>query len=170
MYVAITTCAILRHPYGTEQTASFESLTEEVFRVSDKASGLVARAVYHDERDDLEDTERDWGPWGPLALPRFCADEVTFPYRAAQSLTVWESLEAVKAFSYGRGGLHSTALRRRREWFIKTDWPTYCLWWVSPSHQVTWVEGVNNLDFLHQNGSSERAFTFDAPFYPGKQG
>lgn len=164
MNIAISTCAILREPYGTPRSDSFEIMTAEVFSAADSQPGLISRADYHDDRVDLTEFERDWGPWGEFALPKFCASEVTEPYRAAQSLTVWKDLESVREFTYK--GLHQSALRKRRDWFLRTPWPTYCLWWVKPEHHVTWSEAADRLDHLNDYGDTPSSFSFIFPYGP----
>ncbi len=78
------------------------------------------------------------------------------------TLSLWDSLEAVAAYSYS--GLHAEALARREEWFLKGPWPSYVAGWVAEDHRPRWSEGTERLDHLHAHGSTPRAFAFREPF------
>lgn len=163
MHVALITCAILRSANGPEQAARFRAHADEIFRVGESAPGVVARAVHDGDRGDLEPGLRDWGPWGSYADPDLSLTEAEEPYRAVQTLSVWEGYPAVKRFAYER--LHRPASRGAdTETFLHRPWPNYCLWWVDSGHQVTWTEAASRLDYLHTQGNTPVAFTFHLPF------
>jgi hypothetical protein len=44
------------------------------------------------------------------------------------NLSVWESLEALRAFTYRSD--HTSVLTRRKEWFERLDRPHLALWWT----------------------------------------
>lgn len=74
------------------------------------------------------------------------------------NLSVWESVEALRAFTYR--GQHTSVLTRRREWFDKIDRPHLAMWWTKAGSQPTAMEGLARLDHLHRHGPTEFAFTF----------
>ena len=51
------------------------------------------------------------------------------------NLSVWESIEALRAFAY-TAPEHKAVLRRRREWFESID-PYLVLWWIPAGHIPT---------------------------------
>jgi hypothetical protein len=78
------------------------------------------------------------------------------------NLSVWESVEALRAFTYR--GDHTAVLTRRKEWFDKLDRPHLALWWTPAGSHPTAAEGLARLDHLHRHGPTEHAFTFTKPF------
>ena len=75
------------------------------------------------------------------------------------NLSVWESVEALRAFTYR--GQHTSVLTRRKEWFDKLDRPHLALWWTRAGSRPTAAEGLARLDHLHRHGPTEHAFTFN---------
>ena len=78
------------------------------------------------------------------------------------NLSVWESVEALREFSYR--GQHTAVLARRKDWFEKLDRPHLALWWTRAGSRPTAAEGLARLDHLHRHGPTEHAFTFTKPF------
>jgi hypothetical protein len=78
------------------------------------------------------------------------------------TMSVWESIESLRAFSYQSG--HLDYLRRRREWFLPHGLPAaLVLWWVPAGHIPTVAEGCERLDLVAA-GPSPAAFTFRQTF------
>jgi Domain of unknown function (DUF3291) len=80
--------------------------------------------------------------------------------RIAINLSVWESPEDLRLYVYK--SLHAEVLRQRKEWFEKFDGMYYALWWVPRGHTPSMEEAMERLDYLRNNGASERAFSFTA--------
>lgn len=80
------------------------------------------------------------------------------------NMSVWESVEALKEFTYKSG--HSEPLRMRRDWFEKYSGPSVAMWWVPVGHTPTVQEARERLELLEANGPTARAFTFARPFLP----
>ena len=80
------------------------------------------------------------------------------------NLTVWETIEALRAFAYRSD--HVEYLRRRREWFEPLDGPSLVLWWVPAGHRPTVDEARDRLDRLAADGPSPAAFTLKTTFPP----
>jgi Domain of unknown function (DUF3291) len=170
--IAISTCAVLRHPYDHPTIEPFEELTTRVYVAAEPHPAFVCRADNADDWAGLAEPGRDWGRWGQPALPaRYAAEFGDGPYRAAQTLSIWRDLDGVRDFVYS--GLHVTALRRRHEWFQPVGWPTYVVWWVD-GVLPTWQDAAHRFDLLAQHGPSAQAFDlrhpFDAPGPPGTSG
>ncbi|MEX1109705.1 MAG: DUF3291 domain-containing protein [Dongiaceae bacterium] len=78
------------------------------------------------------------------------------------NLTVWESNEALRDFTYRSA--HKSVLGRRTDWFEKLDGPYLALWWLAAGAVPTAAEGIARLDHLTRHGPGEHAFTFAQPF------
>jgi hypothetical protein len=78
------------------------------------------------------------------------------------NMSVWESLEALKAYVYK--SQHVGFLRDRKRWFQKMDQPHYCLWWVPEGHIPTVAEGRERMEHYQQHGATPHAFWFSEWF------
>jgi Domain of unknown function (DUF3291) len=161
--LVLTTFAIMKGPYGDPQVRGFEALTPAVFREAERSPGFIARAREIDDNDHLTNFERDWGAWGPFAVPSFYDGGFdTATDTRASTISMWVSIEAVRNFVVN--GLHHKALRQREKWFRKPEWPTYAMWWVADDHTPNWPEAVERLERLHVHGPSAFAFTFEQAY------
>jgi heme-degrading monooxygenase HmoA len=79
------------------------------------------------------------------------------------NMSVWESIEALKAFTYN--SQHSHLFRDRKKWFGKMEVPHYCLWWLPTGHRPTLSEGRTRLECYQRYGSTPEAFWF-SEWYP----
>ena len=80
------------------------------------------------------------------------------------NMSVWSSIEALRAFTYSTA--HVDVLRRRREWFERLATAHLVLWWVPAGHIPTIDEALDRLDRLRRDGPTPSAFTFRTPFEP----
>jgi hypothetical protein len=78
------------------------------------------------------------------------------------NLSVWESLETLREFTFRSG--HLDILRRRREWFRPLGDAYAVAWWVPAGHIPTVEEAGERLDLLRRKGPTPEAFTFRDPF------
>jgi uncharacterized protein DUF3291 len=151
--LAFMTLGVLKKPVGHAEVQGFVDRLASVYAAADGSIGFFARSVR-----DVKTWEHSWGP---VVRPRCTPPELALD-QLAMTLSLWNSLEAVAAYSYS--GLHAEALARREEWFLKGPWPSYVAWWVSEDHRPRWSEGTDRLDHLHTQGSSPQAFHFREPF------
>jgi heme-degrading monooxygenase HmoA len=86
--------------------------------------------------------------------------------RVIVNMSVWESMEALKDFTYR--ARHLEVFRQRREWFEKMDLPHYCLWWVPVGHRPSVAEGRERLELYQKNGSTPDSFWF-SEWYPAPE-
>ena len=77
------------------------------------------------------------------------------------NLTVWESIEALRRFTYRSE--HVDFVRRRHEWFEPLS-PYLVLWWIPAGHIPTITECKARMEDLRNNGPNPRAFTLSKPF------
>ena len=78
------------------------------------------------------------------------------------NLTVWESIEALHAFSYG--GDHARVYAARKQWFEPLDVPSLALWWIEAGHTPTVEEAKERLELLAEHGPTTAAFHFKRHF------
>jgi hypothetical protein len=163
-HLAFMTFSILRAPYGNAIVQDFDDRTPGAFAEAEKTDGFIDRARPVEDVPWMTNFQKDWGRWGPFAVPRFYLGGTTAGHTyQAQTLSVWRDLRAVWMFAY-RGPIHSRALRDREDWFGPQNWPIYCAWWIDVGHQATWPEACARLEHLHDHGPTPTSFTLKVPF------
>lgn len=78
------------------------------------------------------------------------------------NVSVWESIEALQAFSYA--GRHLAVLQDRQRWFERMDRAHLALWWIPRGSTPTLEQARDRLRLLDARGPSVEAFTFRRPF------
>ena len=135
-------------PLDSPVMADFVAQLGEINALADAAPGFVWRLQTED---------------GDATAVRPYGDEIIV------NMSVWESLEALRAYVY-RGG-HVEVMRRRREWFSRLAESYLVLWWVPAGHRPTVPEAVARLEALRRDGPTPHAFTFHTAFAaPGNVG
>ena len=142
-HLAQLNIALPREPLDTPLLAEFVAALEPVNAAADAAPGFVWR---------LQTDEGD-----ATGIRAFGDD------RLIVNLSVWESLQALRAFVY-TDGVHKTVLRRRREWFDALAEAYLVLWWIPAGHTPSVGEAEAKLDHLRRHGPTPAAFTFRQPF------
>lgn len=117
----------------------FVARLDEINALADGSPGFVWRL----KSDDA----------GPSSYLRPYEDE-----RLLVNMSVWESVEALKDFTYRT--VHSELLRDRKKWFEKFDGVYLALWWVPEGHIPGIDEMKKRLAHLEEHGPSQYAFTF----------
>jgi hypothetical protein len=79
----------------------------------------------------------------------------------AVNLSVWESVEALRDFTYRSA--HLEPMRRRREWFVPLGSEHLVLWWIPAGHRPGFDEARGRLDLLDRQGPGPDAFTLRVP-------
>ncbi len=135
----------MKAPLDDPSMAGFVSRLAELNALADGSDGFVWR---------LQDGEGA----GNTYLRPFDDDRIIV------NMSVWKSIEQLRAFSYA--GPHADILRRRRDWFDKLERVALALWWV-PAGQVPTIDDAKaRLVALDQHGPTPFAFTFKVPFAP----
>jgi hypothetical protein len=80
------------------------------------------------------------------------------------NMSVWDSIEALRAFTYTSA--HTGIMSRRREWFERYVTAYMALWWIPSGHRPTIEEAKERLTLLDRLGPTADAFTFRVPFDP----
>ena len=133
-----------RAPVDAPLLADFAAALDPVNAIADAAPGFVWR---------LQDES------GDATSIRAYEDELMIV-----NMSVWESIEALRAFAYAAPE-HKAVLRRRREWFERMDL-YLVLWWVPAGQIPTVAEARERLDLLGERGPTPSAFTFRESFPP----
>ncbi len=98
-------------------------------------------------------------------IPDDSGTEAVFGPLIMANLSVWESLDALRAYLYG--GLHLDAMKLRRNWFDSTGLAAHvALWWIPRGHLPTLEEGRTRLAKLAAEGPGPHAFTLTHPQPP----
>lgn len=162
MRIAFATFAILKQPYGNPEVQEFDDRTPDVFKEAENSPGFIDRAK-EVSGSELSNFERDWGKWGPFCVPRFYKfGRDTATDQRASTISLWQDLPSVFNFVYS--GLHLEAFKRRTQWFLKPEWPSYAMWWVNDDHTPQWQEACQKLEQLHDEGPSSSVFDFKNAF------
>jgi heme-degrading monooxygenase HmoA len=142
-HLAQVNIALPVEPLDAPRLAEFVAALEPVTAAADAAPGFVWRLQTED---------------GDATGVRAFGDD-----RLIVNLSVWESLEALRAFAYAHPE-HKAVLRRRREWFVPAADAFLALWWVPAGHVPPVAEAEERLDHLRRHGPTARAFTFRTAF------
>jgi hypothetical protein len=140
-HLAQLNIARLRAPLDSPELADFVARLPEINSLADGSPGFVWR---------LQDESGD-----ATALRPFGTDVIV-------NLTVWQSVESLRAFAYRT--VHLEPLRRRREWFVPLDGPHLVLWWLPADVLPTVDEAAERLELLGRDGPSAAAFTLREPY------
>ena len=140
-HLAQVNIALPREPLDAPLLAGFVAALAPVNAVADASPGFVWRLQTED---------------GDATAIRAFGDD-----RLIVNMSVWESVEALRAFVYGEA--HVAVLRRRREWFERLGEPETALWWVPAGTTPTVADAEERLGQLRAHGPTERAFTLREP-------
>lgn len=149
--IAFMTATILKKEWDDPAVKGFVDRIEASVQTLRKADGYIA--------SDFDEVP-EWD-WGELIMPDVL-DRSEFANRYAYTLSLWQDLESVFAYAYNAA--HGEALRHRREWFVKGEWPVHVAWWVADGHFPTWEEVIQRYERLCQEGPSPAAFNFKHAF------
>jgi hypothetical protein len=79
------------------------------------------------------------------------------------TLSLWESLEHLRAYVYQSA--HLDYLRRRRDWFVPHEHhDSLVMWWLPAGRIPSLRQGLARLARLRADGPGPEAFTFRQPF------
>jgi Domain of unknown function (DUF3291) len=134
----------LKAPTDSPVVAEFMDALDEINALADASVGFVWRFQTED---------------GNATAVRPYDDE-----QVLINVSVWASSDALADYVYR--SVHTSFLRRRREWFDVLGDVAVALWWVPAGHRPTVTESVARLDHLRAHGPSSHAFTFRQPFSP----
>jgi len=140
-HIAECNIARLRAPIDSPLLAEFVAALEPINRLADQAPGFVWRLQ----------TEA-----GDATAIRVFEDEMLMI-----NMSVWESIETLATFTYGRA--HRDVMRQRRQWFERLVSTYLVLWWIPAGTLPTPSDAQVRLEMLETTGPSPAAFTFRSP-------
>lgn len=129
-------------PLNDPLLTDFAANLDRIYELADASPGFIWRL----QAEDITPNS-----------PNLPTDERFFA-----TISVWDSLEALKAFVY-KGG-HAQIMRRRREWFMRLNGSYIALWWVPAGHKPTLAEVKEHMDYLRAHGPTPFAFDFAHTF------
>jgi Domain of unknown function (DUF3291) len=133
---------VIRGPMDSPVMAEFAANLERINALAESSPGFVWRLQTED---------------GDATALRPFEDD-----RTLVNMSVWQDIESLSAYVYKSG--HVEIMRRRREWFERTDQAFLVLWWVPKGHRPTVAEAIAKLRVLRSVGPVAAAFTFRQPF------
>jgi GNAT superfamily N-acetyltransferase len=139
-HLAQLNVATLLHPIDDPRTAEFVDALPLVNGAGEQSPGYVWR-LQSDSGDATDIRVFD----DPLVIV---------------NLTVWESLDALKAFAYR--GIHRDFFRRRADWFVAGA-SRSALWWLPSVLVPSTDDAKRRLDFIDAVGVSPYAFELGQP-------
>jgi heme-degrading monooxygenase HmoA len=74
------------------------------------------------------------------------------------NLSVWESVDALREFSYGSA--HKELFRSRHQWFERMEMPSLAMWWIKAGVLPTPDNAKARLNYIRDFGETDFAFTF----------
>jgi len=141
-HIAQANIAHMRAPLDDPLMAGFVARLDTLNALADASPGFIWRL--QDEDGDATSTQA------------FDDEGIVF------NLSVWKSIEALETYVYRSD--HVAALRKRAEWFERSDKPPLVLWWIEAGHIPTVDEAVQRFEMLWRDGPGEEAFTFSSRF------
>jgi heme-degrading monooxygenase HmoA len=134
-------------PTSDPRMASYLARLDEMNRLADESPGFVWRYLT-DSRDPSQREFED-----PLVL---------------FNLSVWESVEALHAYTYRTA--HAEVYAGRKQWFVDqkavVGGHALAMWWVPRGHRPTVAEAKERLQRIVTEGPTEAAFHFKKRFPP----
>ena len=134
----------LHAPEGSPIVAGFFAALDPINALADAAPGFVWRLQTE------EGTATEIRPY---------ADDLVIV-----NMSVWESLDTLKAFVYRSD--HRAVMAKRRDWFERMTDAFAVLWWVPAGVAPTVADAVERLEVLRAKGPSPDSFTFRDAFPP----
>lgn len=142
-HLAQVNVARLLAPIDSPQLSGFVSRLDEINALAERTPGFVWRL-----KDDVTNNA--------TAVPMY--DDASI----IVNMSVWETLEALRAYTYS--GPHLEVFKQRRDWFAHLREAATAMWWVPAGHTPTVAEARERLGHLRAQGPTAFAFPFGAPF------
>jgi hypothetical protein len=134
----------LAAPLDSPELADFVAQLPTINALADNSPGFVWRLV-------------DDGGADATALRPDGTDDLLLV-----NCSTWQSIEALRAFTYHSD--HLRVLARRRDWFVPLGRPHQALWWVPSGHRPTVPEAMDRVERVRTHGPGPEAFTFREVF------
>ncbi len=144
MHLAEFNIGILKYDWDDPRVADFADNLDRVFGIAMRSPGYV----WHMGDAEMDAAQTD--PNGPLGGNP----------RTASTLSVWNSLAALEAFTWRT--VHKQFYDRRAEWYDPSDQGLrLVMWWIPSGHRPTIDEAAARLAMRASAGDSDAAFGWD---------
>ncbi len=132
-------------PADDPRMAAYMARLDEMNTLADQSPGFVWRYL----TDSRDPAQREFAD--PLVL---------------FNMSVWESIDALHAYTYRTA--HSEVYAGRKTWFVDekavVGGKALAMWWIPRGERPTVAEGKRRMDYISANGPSPYAFTFKQRF------
>jgi heme-degrading monooxygenase HmoA len=136
-------------PADDPRLADYIARLDEINRLADTSPGFVWRYL----TDSRDPSQREFAD--PLVL---------------FNMSVWESVEALHAYTYRTA--HAEVYAARKKWFVDqkavVGGHALAMWWIPQGERPTVADAQARLAAITANGPSEYAFTFKHRFKWGQ--
>ena len=134
-------------PADDPRLADYIARLDEMNQLADRSPGFVWRYL----TDSRDPSQREFSD--PFVL---------------FNMSVWESIEALHAYTYRTA--HAEVYAARRRWFTEAKavvgGHALAMWWIPEGERPTVADAKARLEAITAHGPSERAFTFKQRFAP----
>ncbi|HEX5061963.1 MAG TPA: DUF3291 domain-containing protein, partial [Kofleriaceae bacterium] len=134
-------------PADDPRIADYMARLDEINQLADASPGFVWRYL----TDSRDPTQREFSD--PFVL---------------FNMSVWESIDALHAYTYRTA--HAEVYAARKRWFVDqkavVGGHALAMWWIPAGEWPTVADAKERLAAIVANGPSERAFTFKQRFPP----
>ena len=134
-------------PADDARLADYMARLDEINQLADASPGFVWRYL----TDSRDPAQREFAD--PLVL---------------FNMSVWESIEALHAYTYRTA--HAEVYAARKRWFVDhkavVGGHALAMWWIPHGERPTVADGKERLATIVAHGPTERAFTFKQRFPP----
>ncbi len=137
----------LRRPLDHIETAEFVEALGPINALAEAASGFVWRLTGDDGRSSSY-----------VGIPGVDDPLLVINY------SIWTDLESLRAFVYKTG--HTPYLRRRLEWFERSEQVTTVCWWVPTGTIPDVADAYRRLQLLRSAGPSVEGWPLNRPEAP----
>ncbi len=139
--------AHLHHPLDHDETAEFVAALDPVNEVAESCDGFIWR---------LRDEDGQSSSYVPV-------DGIDDPLLIV-NYSIWRDPESLEHFVFETG--HAGFLRRRREWFERSDQPATACWWIPAGTIPSVSDAYRRLQHLREHGPTAQAFPLNRPHPP----
>lgn len=139
MHIAEINIARMRAPLDSATMKEFRDFIDPINALAESSPGFVWR--YKESSEEQSSA----------AAPPFGDNFIIV------NMSVWESVEALREFTYKT--VHSYFLRKRARWFTELAHPSVTCWWVAPGTEPDVAEGKRRLELFDRLGNGVEAFT-----------
>lgn len=134
-------------PHDDPQLAAYMVRLDEMNLLAESSAGFVWRYL----TDSRDPKQREFDD--PLVL---------------FNMSVWESIDALHAYTYRT--VHSEVYAARKRWFADVKavvgGHALAMWWIPAGQIPTVADAKERMEAITAHGPSERAFTFKKRFPP----